>query len=88
MDQDAISDRHGHPTTAAEIKAFVALNIIMGVKNLPEYAVYRSTEPILYYAFVAAIMPRRRYEKLCQFMHYSIAAEEDRADKLTKVRPP
>ena len=32
-------------------------------------------------------MPRRRYEKLCQFVHCSLAAEEDRTDKLTKVRP-
>ena len=87
VDQNATSDRHWHPTTATEMKAFVALNIVMGVKNFPEYADYWSTEPILHDAFVAAIMPRRRYEKLCQFMHCSIAADEDRADKLTKVRP-
>ena len=87
VDQNSPSDRHWHPTTATEMKAFVALNIVMGVKNLPEYADCWSTEPILHDAFVAAIMPRRRYEKLCQFMHCSIAADEDRADKLTKVRP-
>ena len=33
------------------------------------------------------MMPRRRYEKLSQYVHVSIAADADRTDKLTKVRP-
>ena len=37
--------------------------------------------------FVLAIMPRRRYEKLSQYVHVSVAADADRTDTLTKVRP-
>ncbi len=33
----ATSDRSWHPTTAIELKAFVAINITMGIKELPEY---------------------------------------------------
>ena len=32
-------------------------------------------------------MPRQRYEKLVQYFHCSLPAEEDATDKLTKVRP-
>ena len=32
-------------------------------------------------------MPRQRYEKLCQFLHCSIPDQENRDDKLAKVRP-
>ena len=32
-------------------------------------------------------MHRRRYEKLSQYVHVSIAADEARTVKLTKVRP-
>ena len=84
VDQNETSDRHRLAARAEEMKASVALNFIMGLKNLTEYADYRSTEPILHDAFVAAIMRRRRYEKLCQFMHCSIAADEEQA---SKVRP-
>ena len=69
------------------MKAFVAINIMMGIIDASEYADYWSTEPILHNPFVSSIMSRGRYEKLCQFVHCSFAAQEDRADKLSKVRP-
>ena len=47
------SDAHWHPTTADEMKAFVGINIAMGVKDLPEYRDYWLDEPILHDAFVA-----------------------------------
>lgn len=87
VDANVTSDRRWHATNSEEMKAFIAINIIMGIKDLSVYVDYWSTDPILHDPFVANIMPRRRYEKLCQFMHCSIAADEDRADKLTKVRP-
>ena len=59
----------------------------MGIINASKYADHWSMEPRLNNPFVSSIMPRRRYEKLCQFVHCSLAAEEDQADKLSKVRP-
>ena len=59
----------------------------MDIINASEYADHWSTEPILHNPLVSSIMPRRRYEKLCQFVHCSLAAEEDQTDKLSKVRP-
>ena len=84
---DVTSDPHWKVTDAAEMKAFVAINIMMGIIDASEYADYWSTEPILHNPFVSSIMSRGRYEKLCQFVHCSFAAQEDRADKLSKVRP-
>ena len=84
---DATSDPRWKATDAAEMKAFVAINITMGIINASEYADHWSTEPILHNSFVSSIMPRRRYEKLCQLVHCSLAAEEDQTDTLSKVRP-
>ena len=86
VDANVTSDRRWHATNSEEMKAFIAINIIMGIKDLSEYVDYWSTDPILHDPFVANTMPRRRYEKLCQFMHCSIAADEDRADKLVPTR--
>ena len=76
-----------HPTTADEIKAYIGINIAMGIKNLPGYKDYWSTEPLLHDAFISGILTRTRYEKLCQYLHCSVPGNEDRNDKLAKVRP-
>ena len=67
--------------------AFVGLNIAMGITDLPEYRDYWSEDPILHDTFVASVMARRRYEKLGQYFHCSLAGEEMTCDKLAKVRP-
>ena len=87
VDVTASSDPHWNATTAAEMRAFVGLNIAMGFKDLPEYRDYWTEEPILHDDYVANIMSRRRYEKLVEYFHCSMPAEETADDKLTKVRP-
>ena len=87
VDITAMSDPHWNATTAAKMRAFVGLNIAMGFKDLPEYRDYWSEEPILHDDYVANIMSRRRYEKLVEYFHCSMPAEETADDKLTKVRP-
>ena len=42
---------------------------------------------IRHWTFISKTMSRKRYEKLSQYFHCSIAAEEDPQDKLAKVRP-
>ena len=69
------------------MKAFVGINMQMGIKVLPEYKDYWSSDPALNDPFISKTMSRKRYEKLSQYFHCSIAAEEDPQDKLAKVRP-
>ena len=59
----------------------------MGLNDESEYADNWSNEPMLNAPFVSGMMHRRRYEKLIQYVHVSIAANADRTDKLTKVHP-
>ena len=80
------ADRKWHATTAIEMRAYVGINITMGIKDLPEYKDYWATDPILHDAFVSGVMNRLRHEKLSQYLHCSIAANEDAGDKLAKVR--
>ena len=64
----ATADCKWHATTAIE----------MGIKkDLPEYKDYWATDPILHDAIVLSVMTRLRYEKLSQYLHCSIAANED-----------
>ena len=70
------------------MKAFVGLNIAMGIKDMPEYRKqtdrnYWSEEPILHDEFVSGLM--YRYERLVEYCHCSVANEENAGDKLVKV---
>ena len=64
----------------------VYIAIIMWLNDESEYTDYWSNEPMLNAPFISGMMHRRRYEKLSQYVHVSIAANPDRMDKLTKVR--
>ena len=83
----ATSDAVWHPTTGKEMMAFVAINVLMGIKVQPEYRNYWSNDDALHDNFVAGMMTRNRFEKLCKYHHCALPADEDRADRLTKVRP-
>ena len=82
-DRMATSDPRWHPTTAYEMRAFVAT----GFSERPEYRDYWSEDLILHDRFVSGVMTRHRYEKLSQYFHCSLPGEEDTRDKLAKVRP-
>ena len=81
------ADPHWHATSAEEIKAYVGINIAMGLKVMSEYSDYWSENLVLQDPYVSSVMLKRRYEKLCQYLHCSLPNEEDAGDKLTKVRP-
>ena len=65
----ATSVRSWHATTAIDMKGYVAVNITMGIKDLPEYKDYWATDPILHDPFVSGLMTRKRFEKLSQYIH-------------------
>ena len=83
----ATSDGNWRPTSAEEMRGFVAINFAMGINDSPEYKDPRSTDTTTHNIFISSVMPRNRYEKLCQYMHSSLAVNEIQGDKLAKVRP-
>ena len=71
----ATSDRSWLPTTAIEMKAYVAVNMV--IKELPEYKDYWATDPILHEPFASGTMTHKRFERLSQYIHCSTAEDED-----------
>ena len=58
-------DARWYATTIEEMRAFVALNIFFGIKSLPETRFYWSDDSLLGVSAVKKVMPRTRFEKIC-----------------------
>ncbi|MEG7522412.1 MAG: transposase, partial [Chromatiales bacterium] len=65
----------------------MGINIAMGLKVMSEYSDYWSEHPLFGCPYIKSVMAKRRYEKLCQYLHCSLPTEEAAGDKLRKVRP-
>ena len=74
--QYATSDVTWKPTSAEEMRAFVAINMAMGINQSPEYKDAWSVDPIARNGFISSVMSRTRYEKLSQYMHCSVASRQ------------
>ena len=79
-------------TDAEEVKAFFALNILFGIKQLPEVYSYWSRNQLLGVPEVQKIFPRNRFAKISQYLHLNDKRRElprghANHDKLFKVRP-
>ena len=74
----APSDATWKPTSAEEMRAFVAINMAMGINQ-------SAVDPIVRNGFISNVMSRTRYEKLSQYC--CVAANEVAGGKLAKVRP-
>ena len=62
-------DPNWQPTTAEEMKAFVSILIMMGIKNQPRMWLYWSTDPKFNDPWISSIMPKTRFYKLNQYFH-------------------
>ncbi len=83
----ATSDQYWKPTYGDEIKAFVGISILMGLKQMPEYNDYWSNDPMMNDSYIASRMSKNRYEKLSQFFHCSNPADPiDNNDRINKAR--
>ena len=85
-------DRKWYPTTPEEIRAFIGINIIMGIDQKPAISHYWSTDPYLGNPGIQSVMPRERFEALYRYLHLSNSDEmpgrDDPAyDPLYKIRP-
>ena len=81
-----------YPTTAEEIRAFVGVNVIMGIDQKPELCNYWSTDEFLGNVGIQRVFTRDRYESLCRYLHMNDsqqqpARNDPHYDPLYKVRP-
>ena len=85
-------DRKWYPTTSSEMRAFVGVNILMGIDQKPELSHYWSTDDFLGNAGIRRVFPRDRFESLCRYLHLNDSAQQPARDEpgydpLYKVRP-
>lgn len=59
------------PTTAAEMKLFLAMSMLMGVIYKPSIEMYWSKSTLLATPGIASLMPRNRYCLILQFLHFN-----------------
>ena len=87
-----VRDSAWQPTTVEEMRAYIAVNILMGFHQLLEIDHYWSSDDMLGVPGVMKIMAKHRFKKLTQYFHAndnSKAAARGGAgyDPLHKVRP-
>ena len=62
--QEKKPDRNWYPTMADEIRAFVGVNIIIGIDKKPQISTYWSTDPYLGNQGIQSVFPQERFEAL------------------------
>jgi len=82
----ATSDTAWALTPSDDMNAFIGMNIAMGFHKLTDFRDYWSNDPLLQVPYISNIMPRARYQKLCQYMHVSDPRIVNVNDKIHKVR--
>ena len=82
IEKSGHADPRWHPTTAMEIRAFIAINIMMGIKRLPAIWCYWSTNPAYGCQWISGTMPQTRYFKMSQYLHV-----RDNSDMLRRGQP-
>lgn len=80
------------PTDINEIKTFIGINLLMGIKRYPSYRDHWSSSPDLHDPFISKIITMHRFGWLLSHLHLndnSIMPNRGSAnfDKLFKVRP-
>ena len=78
-----------YPTTAEEMRAFVGVNVIVGIDQKPELCNYWSTDEFLGNVVIRAFMCDR-FESLCRYLHINDSQKQPARNDtimLYKVRP-
>ncbi|XP_062874387.1 piggyBac transposable element-derived protein 4-like [Trichomycterus rosablanca] len=86
------SDTHWHPTDIREMRAYVGLNVLMGINQLPDYGMYWASDIFIGNAGFKKTMTARRFEKLTQNLQLCDRLSEPSKgelgyDGLYKIRP-
>ena len=74
-------------TNRSEISAFLGLNILMGIHDLPQIQMYWDSDEFIGVEGFKKTIPKQRFFTLSKYIHLVDPATEDRADLLCKVRP-
>jgi hypothetical protein len=87
-----ISDANWTETSVPEMSAFLGMLIFMGIIKAPDYSFYWSNDKFLSNEGIKNVMPRKRFEKLLQYLHLNddntnFPADHPNHDKLHKIRP-
>ncbi|XP_028852305.1 piggyBac transposable element-derived protein 4-like [Denticeps clupeoides] len=85
-------DAHWHPTDGREMRAFLGLNVLMGVNQLPDLGMYWASDIFIGNAGFKKTMTARRFEKLNRNLHLCERESEPARgelgyDGLHKIRP-
>lgn len=80
------------PVTKDEMKTFLGINLLMGIKKLPSYRDYWSSHPDLHEPFVSKYMTVNRFGWLLSHLHlndnhFQPGRNHPNYDKLYKIRP-
>ena len=78
--------------TRAEIKAFMGINIIMGIAKLPQVALYWSSDDYFGNQGIKKVMSKNRFEEIGSYLHFNDSSVEPARgtlgfDCLYKIRP-
>ena len=74
-------------TMEDEMKAFLGINFIMGINKLPSLEDYWSTDKCIGNEKIQNVMTRTRFQSILQNLHFSNNDNDDKTDKLYKIRP-
>jgi hypothetical protein len=85
-------DKNWSPVTIPEMKAFIGIRVYMSVVHLPTMKMYWSEDELYGNFPLAKIMPRNRYDKICQYLHAvnnadQLPKDNPNHDKLFLIRP-
>lgn len=85
-------DRAWYDTTRDEMKAFIGIHMLFGVKRFPATHLYWSEDPLIAVPFVKKVTSRNRFDKLSKYFHVNdnanqVPREDPAHDKLFKVHP-
>ena len=62
--------------TRAEIKAFMGINIIMGIVKLPQVSLYWSSDDYFGNHGIKKVMSRNRFEEIHGYLHFNDSSVE------------
>ena len=74
-------------TTRAEISAYLGLNILIGIHELPQLALYWDSDEFIGVEGFKKTIPKHRFITLGKYLHLVEPTTEDRNDLLCKIRP-
>ncbi|KDR07489.1 hypothetical protein L798_03006 [Zootermopsis nevadensis] len=77
------------PTDNKEMKKIISINILMGIKKLPRYKDYWSSDEMIRDTFIISVMNRNRFEWFLGMNDNSAQPprNDQNYDKIYKIRP-